>query len=166
MSSQRRRLFAYILPWIATAIALGAVWRLLGLTEHPWLLASFGGSCVILFGMPDSEMAQPRSLVGGHLIASLTGLAFLQFGDVLGPALGVDEPLLAVAAVATSLVLMIATRTIHSPAGANPLVIFAEHANWSFLVSPLAIGLAVLLGVMLATGYLRRRMEERRPAES
>ncbi len=152
------RLAALLLPWIATALALGAIWRLLGLTEHPWLLASFGGSCVILFGMPDSEMARPRSLIGGHLIASLTGLAFLHvFGDA---------PILAVTAVATSLVLMIATRTVHSPAGANPLVIFAEHANWSFLVSPLAIGLAVLLGVMLATGYLRRRMGEGRPAES
>lgn len=52
--------------------------------------------------------------------------------------------------MATSLVLKIATRTINAPAAVNPLV----------------IGLAVLMIVMLATGYPRRRMEERRPAES
>ena len=143
-----RRIAALLLPWIATALALGLIWRLLGLTEHPWLLASFGGSCVILFGMPDSEMARPRSLIGGHVIATLTGLAFLHLGG--------DAALVAVAAVATALVLMIATRTNHSPAGANPLVIFAEHAPWSFLASPLAIGLAVLLAVALAASLARR----------
>ncbi len=143
-----RRIAGLLVPWIATALALALIWGLLGFTEHPWLLASFGGSCVILFGMPDSEMAQPRSLIGGHLIASLTGLAFLH---VLG-----DAPIASVAAVATALALMIATRTIHSPAGANPLVIFAEHASWSFLLSPLALGLAVLLIAVFATALLRR----------
>ena len=44
---------------------------------------------------------------------------------------------------------MMATRTIHSPAGANPIVIFAEAANWGFLVSPLMIGLVVLFGVQV-----------------
>lgn len=53
------------------------------------------------------------------------------------------------AAVALALVLMMATRTIHSPAGANPIVIFAEAANWGFLVSPLMIGLVVLFGVQV-----------------
>ncbi len=106
------------------------------------MLASFGGSCVILFGMPDSDMAQPRSLIGGHVITSVTGLCFLHLGGT--------APWVAVAAVATALVLMIATRTIHSPAGANPLVIFAEGARWSFLATPLAIGLLVLFTVAWA----------------
>jgi CBS-domain-containing membrane protein len=49
-------------------------------TDHPWLLASLGGFCVILFGMPDGEMSQPRSLLGGPVISSLTGQIFLKYG--------------------------------------------------------------------------------------
>lgn len=127
--------------WLGTACALGACLLVLRFTDHPLLLASLGGSCVILFGMPDSEMAQPRSLIGGHVLSSVVGLAFLHFG---GP-----HELYAIAAVATALVGMMATRTIHSPAGANPIVIFAEGARWSFLWSPLAIGLALLLAAAL-----------------
>ncbi len=39
---------------------------------------------------------------------------------------------------------MMLTRTIHSPAGANPIVVFSEHAGWGFFISPLLLGLAVL----------------------
>jgi CBS-domain-containing membrane protein len=115
---------------------------LLHFTAHSWLLASLGGSCVILFGMPDNDMAQPRSFLGGHVIATAVGLAFLRFGMMK---FGGASELWAMAAVATALVLMMITRTIHSPAGANPIVVFAEHADWSFFVSPLLIGLAAML---------------------
>ena len=44
---------------------------------------------------------------------------------------------------------MMATRTVHSPAGGNPIVVFYEQAGWSFILSPLTIGLAVLLATAL-----------------
>ncbi len=110
------------------------------MTAHPWLLASFGGTCVILFGMPGSDMAKPRSFIGGHIVATVIGLLFLK-GFIL---LGGNYTAWVSAAVATALVAMMLTRTIHSPAGANVIVVFAEHANWGFLVSPLLIGLVVL----------------------
>jgi CBS-domain-containing membrane protein len=146
-SSRSSGLTRYPLAWLAVVIALTGATLLLGLTDHLWLLASLGGSCVILFGMPDSEMAQPRSLIGGHVIASLAGLIFLRLGFLL---YGGNPDAWMIAAVATALVLMMATRTIHSPAGANPIVIFHEQAGWSFLVSPLLLGLVMLLVVALA----------------
>ncbi len=126
------------LAWVGTAVALSIAALVVGYTSHPWLLASLGGSCVILFGMPESDMAQPRSVFGGHLIASVVGLALLHYGR--GAGFGSTD-LWMTAAVATALVAMMATRTIHSPAGANPIVVFAEKADWAFLLSPLAIGL-------------------------
>lgn len=134
-----------------TAALIGAV-LLLRATEHPWLLPSFGGSCVILFGMPRGIMAQPRSFLGGHLLSTLAGLLFRQGHQVFG---GPVE-LWAAAAVGAGLALMMATRTIHSPAGANPLVVFAEDAGWGFLLSPLLPGLAVLFAVAWAANNLPR----------
>ena len=138
----RRRAVEFVWAWVSVTLALGLAVFLVHYTDHPWLVASLGGSCVILFGMPDSEMAQPRSLLGGHVISTITGLVFLKYGF---STFGGSSQLWMIAAVATSLVLMMATRTIHSPAGANPIVVFLEGAGWNFLASPLLLGLAVLL---------------------
>ena len=148
------RVAGYVWVWGGVMVALGGATLLVNLTEHYWLLASLGGSCVILFGMPDTEMAQPRSFLGGHLIATVTGLVFLRFGLMQfgGPA-----ELWAMASVATALVLMMLTRTIHSPAGANPLVVFAEHAHWTFLFSPLLLGLGALFTVALVVNNRPKR---------
>jgi len=146
----------YLLAASGVLLALGLCIFLLRWTEHPWLLASLGGSCVILFGMPESEMARPQSLFGGHLIAAVAGLAL----NELYLRIGGPSEAWQVAAVAIALVLMMLTRTIHSPAGANPIVIFAENADWSFLVAPLAVGLVVLFATQL---LVRRWQAASRP---
>ena len=123
-------------------MAIGAAALAFDATHLPFILASLGGSAVILFGMPDSDMAQPRSFLGGHVIATIVGLAFLNL-------LGTDWWVMA-AAVATALTLMQVTRTIHSPAGADPIIVILNHAGWSFLLTPVAVGLAILLIAALA----------------
>ena len=141
MSAQRPPVPDPLVAGLGTAVALGLSAWLVSLTEHSWLLASLGGSCVILFGRPTTDMAQPRSFIGGHLISTVVGLLFLHGGQRL---LGGPAEMWMVAAVATALAVMLMTGTVHSPAGANPIVIFMEGARWSFLISPLAIGMAVL----------------------
>jgi CBS-domain-containing membrane protein len=145
---------------LGAAVALTGCVFLLGLTRHPWLLASLGGSCVIVFGMADTDMAQPRSLLGGHFVAALAGLIFLSLSHIIGG----PKDLWMVASVATALAIMMATRTIHSPAGANPIVIFAEDPGWSFLLSPVALGvLCVFVVGLLANNYARPSPHGRYP---
>jgi CBS-domain-containing membrane protein len=137
---------------VASAAALLLANAALSFTEHPWLLPSLGGSCVILFGMPRGIMAQPRSFLGGHVIATAVGLLFRMGHDALG---GPLELWLA-GAVGVALAAMAATRTIHSPAGANPVVVFVEGAGWGFLATPLLPGLATLFLVAFAANNLPR----------
>jgi CBS-domain-containing membrane protein len=137
---------------VATTAALLLANAALSFTEHPWLLPSLGGSCVILFGMPRGIMAQPRSFLGGHVIATVVGLVFRMGHDALG---GPIELWLA-GAVGVALAAMAATRTIHSPAGANPVVVFVEGAGWGFLATPLLPGLAALFLVAFAANNLPR----------
>src|SRR4030042_6841286 len=95
--------------WIAIGLALWLV-----ADDHSTLLlASLGGSTVFLFALTDAEAAQPRALFGGHLAGAAIGIFCFQF---LGDALWVS-----VLAVVLTMVFMIVTRTIHPPAGANPL---------------------------------------------
>lgn len=141
-----RRLAPYAQAWIATAVALALAAWILKLTDRPWILAPLGGSCVILFGMRDGDMAQPRSLFGGHLIAALCGLAALHWGWAK---FGGAKEWWSIGAVATALALMMATRTIHSPAGATPIIVFLEDAGWSFALSPVFVGCLALFAVAL-----------------
>ena len=150
----------FVAAWCGAAAALTGCVLLLGVTQHPWLLASLGGSCVIVFGMSDTDMAQPRSLLGGHLVAAVTGLVFLKLWHITGW----SKDAWMVAAVATALVIMMATRTIHSPAGGNPIVIFGEDATWSFLLSPVAPGvLCIFIVALLANNYARPAPRGRYP---
>ncbi|MBW6396266.1 HPP family protein [Roseomonas sp. HJA6] len=135
---------------VGTAVALMLANAALSFTEHPWLLPSFGGSCVILFGMPRGIMAQPRSFIGGHLLATLVGIVCREGYHLLG---GRVEPWIAFA-VGAALAVMAVTRTIHSPAGANPVVVFAEDANWHFLATPLLPGLATVFLVAYVANNL------------
>lgn len=106
------------------------------------LLGSFGSSAVMVFGFPDIHFSQPRSVIGGHVISSAVGLAALM---LLGPSWWS----LALA-VAAALALMMLTRTVHPPAGSNPLIVFMAMPQWGFLLFPtLAGALAmVLIGVL------------------
>ncbi len=139
--------------WAACAAAMVLVLALMEFEQVPWLLASLGGSCVIIFGMPETKMAQPRSLIGGHVVGSIVGLIFAH-------EFGTGWPVMATA-VATALVLMMVTDTIHSPAGADPLIVISTGAPWWFLIEPLGISLAVLF--VTAIAYHRLVLGRRYP---
>ena len=152
----------FIAAWFGAAVALSLCVLLVGWTRHPTMLASLGGSCVILFGRPDSDMAQPRSLLGGHFVAALTGLVFL----ALWHAIGGPKDIWMIASVATALAVMMITGTTHSPGGANPIVIFAEDANWSFLATAVATGaVCIFVVALLVNNYARPAPRPRYPRE-
>lgn len=130
--------FLYRMTLSATgaAIALGlALWLVLP-PASPFLLASIGGSAVFLFGLTRAPAAQPRALFGGHLGAAAIGILCAQlFGDALW---------VYVLACVLTLVFMLATRTVHPPAGATPLIMVQAQAGWSALWHPVGISLLVL----------------------
>jgi len=132
---------------IAIAIALWFV-----ADDHsPFLLASLGGSMLFLFALTESEAAQPRALFGGHLGGALIGiLAFRFFGDALW---------VSVLAVVLTMVFMVFTRTIHPPAGANPLLMVHNHAGIGILIKPVLLG----VGLIFITAIIWSRM---RPGKS
>jgi CBS-domain-containing membrane protein len=54
-------------------------------------------------------------------------------------------------AVGISIAVMMATRTVHPPAGSNPVIVFPGHSGWSFLLYPVLSG--ALLLVLIALIY-------------
>ncbi|CAM0553123.1 hypothetical protein EHLJMEHL_03209 [Vreelandella titanicae] len=62
--------------------ATGCITVLGFLSSHSnalWLMAPFGATMVILFGLPASLLAQPRNIIAGHLITAALGLMVAHF---------------------------------------------------------------------------------------
>lgn len=136
-------------PWRAAFLAglggfltIGLLATLNAAGPLPLLIAPFGASCVLAFGVPASPFARPRNIIGGHLVTALMGLCAVSLlgPGSLGMAVGVG---LAIAA-------MMMTDTVHPPAGANPIVVALSHAGWSFLAAPVLLGAIAIVVAGLA----------------
>jgi CBS-domain-containing membrane protein len=106
---------------------------------------------VLAFALPQSPLAQPRNVIGGHLISTAVGItAFSLLGN---------QPLAFGAAVGFAIAAMELTGTLHPPAGADPIVVLTAKASWTFLISPVLTGAVAI--VLLAIVY--HRAISRRP---
>lgn len=144
----RPALKAVALAWLGAFLAIALVAALMQSTATPWVLGSFGASCVLLFAYPDVPFSQPRNAIGGHVISSLIGLAFL---TALGPHWWVVA-----LATATAIAAMMLTRTVHPPAGSNPVIVFLSQPGWSFLLFPTLLGIVVVVAVALVYNNVTR----------
>ena len=136
------------LAWLGGVLAIAAVAALTDFLSVALVLGSFGASCVLVFGYPDVPFSQPRNVVTGHVISSLVGLIFLA---VFGPHWW------AVAlAVGTAIALMMLTRTVHPPAGSNPVIVFLTQPAWGFLLFPTLVGALVVVAVALVYNNVTR----------
>ncbi|PCJ33158.1 MAG: HPP family protein [Gammaproteobacteria bacterium] len=127
--------------WLGAFLAATVLAYLAFISKQPLILGSFGASIFILFILPDSPFAQPRNVIGGHIVSSLVGLTFLHF---VGP----DWWSMALA-LATALSLMQLLKVPHPPAGSNPFIVFLAAANWEFLLMPTLVGAILLVIVAL-----------------
>jgi CBS-domain-containing membrane protein len=132
---------------VCAAGAASALWLTFALTglADPFLLASLGGTTVFLFGLTRTPAAQPRALFGGHLGGAMIGIFCYQlFGDAMW---------VYVLAVVLTLVYMLLSRTVHPPAGANPLLMVHQHASFPVLWEP--VGLSILMLAAVAFAWTR-----------
>jgi CBS-domain-containing membrane protein len=149
--NNHRNMLAGSIAGVGAAIAIG-VMELFSLAAHyPLAVIPFATSIVLVIGSPEAEPAQPRALVGGHLVAALVGFAVLK---LTGP-----HAWAAAAAVGLSIVAMYLTGTFHPPAGINPLLVVSSNLPWTFLFVPVLAG-AVLL---TAFAYLWHHGVRRQP---
>jgi len=131
------------------AIAIAIMELLSSRHEFPLFAVPFATSIVLVMGSPDAEPAQPRALIGGHLVSTLVGLVVLYLA---GPA-----PWAAALAVGLAIAAMHVTRTFHPPAGIDPLIVVVNAMPWTFFFVPVAAGAVALALFALAWHNLVRR---------
>lgn len=137
--------------WVGAFLGISAV-GLIGQfvfegTDLTFVIGSLGASAVLIYGAVRSPLAQPRNLIGGHVLSALVGVTAWKL-------LGSDPWLAQAVAVATAVALMHLTKTLHPPGGATALiaVIGSEeiHAmGYLYVLIPATIGPLILLIIAL-----------------
>ncbi len=137
--------------WIGAFFGIGAVAWVNQLffqgTDLTLMIGSFGASAVLVYGAVRSPLAQPRNLVGGHVVSALVGVATWKL-------LHQDPWLAQAVAVATAIALMHATRTLHPPGGATALIAVIgsdsiHNLGFLYVLVPATLGPVLLLLVAL-----------------
>ncbi|MEW6739327.1 MAG: HPP family protein [Nitrospirota bacterium] len=144
--------------WLGAVIGIGICGYLSSKYFEPrdltLIIGSFGASAVLVYGAIKSPLAQPRNLIGGHIISGLVGVACYQlFGDVIWMA--------AALGVSLAIVAMLATKTVHPPGGATALIAVIggkkiHDLGFLYAFLPAGAGALILLVVALLVNNISK----------
>ncbi len=146
--------------WIGSFTGIAAVSiihaAVLDRTGLIMIIGSFGASAVLVYGAIRSPLAQPRNLLGGHILSAFIGVTAFQW-------LGGDTWFAAAAAVSLSIAIMHLTKTLHPPGGATALIAVIggdtiHGLGYLYVLMPAALG----AGVMLLVALLVNNIPEKR----
>jgi CBS domain-containing membrane protein len=115
-------------------------------TDNLFLIGSFGATSVLIYGVINSPLAQPRNVIGGHVISAFVGVTV----NYLIPYPWIASAL----AVSVSIVLMQITKTLHPPGGATALIAIIgsekiQSLGYFYIISPVGTGIIILLVVAI-----------------
>lgn len=140
-------------------VALSWIITHLGPSSHGFMLiGSLGASVILIFTRPTVSAAQPRNIIGGHMLSAICGITVVRF---ITP----DLILASALAVCLALVVMEITDTKHPPGGSTALIAVLDYANIShlgYLYALAPVALSTLLIVII--GLLFNNIRGRYPA--
>jgi CBS-domain-containing membrane protein len=146
----------FIWSWAGSLIGIGLCSYLSARYLEPrdlsLIIGSFGASAVLVYSAIKSPLAQPRNLVGGHVLSGLVGVASYQF-------FGSTIWLAAAMAVSIAIVFMLITKTLHPPGGATALIAVIggpkiHSLGYLYAFLPAGVGAVILLVVALLVNNL------------
>ncbi|NUY79476.1 HPP family protein [Flavobacterium sp. MAH-1] len=138
----REHFWAFIGSFVGLGIVSWLQYQAFPQQDYVFLIGSFGASCVLVYGVIQSPLAQPRNLIGGHLVSAFTGVLVTK----LVPEIWIAAPL----AVSLSIVFMQITKTLHPPGGATALIAVTgspqiKALGFEYVLSPVLSGATILL---------------------
>jgi CBS domain-containing membrane protein len=115
--------------------------------DNLFIIGSFGASSVLIYGIINSPLAQPRNIIGGHVISAFIGVCVYK---LIPNELWLSSAL----SVSLSIVAMQMSKTLHPPGGATALIANTGsekiHAlGFMYVFSPVLTGVLILLLVAI-----------------
>ena len=141
----------HIWTFLGSFVGIGLIgWmqsKQFSVTDNIFLIGSFGASSVLIYGIINSPLAQPRNLIGGHVVCALVGVTVYK---LIPDQLWLSSAL----SVSLAIVLMQITKTRHPPGGATALIANIGTAKiralgYLYVLSPVLSGACILLLVAI-----------------
>ena len=134
----------------------------------PLVIGSFGASAVLVFGAFRSPLAQPRNVIGGHVISALVGVTIHQLMQLhqlaqLHQLLGGGYEAISISlAVSLAIGLMHMTGTLHPPGGATAFIAVTGgegiyKLGYWYVLSPCLAGSVLMILIALGVNNMRPR---------
>ena len=140
-----------IWSWIGAFLGISLVafinYNIFKGTDLVMIIGSFGATAVLIYGAIRSPLAQPRNLIGGHIISAVIGVTtYNLFNSHMWLAASI--------AVATAIAIMHATKTLHPPGGATALIAVIgsqkiHNLGYLYAIIPAGLGATIMLVVAL-----------------
>ena len=102
-----------------------------------WLIPPFGASMVLVMAVHESPLAHPKNVLFGHIISAFSGVFIFAIFGFSSLSVG--------AGVGLAIFLMMATKTVHPPAGANPIIAILGAKGMGFILMPVAVGASFIV---------------------
>jgi len=139
----KRKLGKYIFQCGLATLIVFFILLWLDVLLGPSLVASLGATSFIVFAMPRSRAARPRSLLGSYVIGALVGiLCSLVATSSLAVSTGIAadklEVLFAALAVGLAILAMVTTDTGHPPAAGPAPGLVTDAWDWHTIVFALS----------------------------
>ena len=121
-----------------------------------WLITTFGSTVVLVFGYPDNDFAQPKNVLLGHLLCALIGIIFVTLFKITQ-----DRTIFFLAiglAVGLSVMLMMALKVTHPPAGGNTIVVMLAQDSFQYLIFPIMVGaITIIIGGVIYNRFILKK---------
>lgn len=158
---------AYLWSFIGAFCGLSLLQAIFGQIQYfidrkvPPIIASYGASAVLCYGVIESPLAQPRPLMIGHFLSALTAVCITKLFGLLGPERFEDLRWLAGSlSAAMAIVVMQITKTTHPPAGATALLAAVDRdvqrLSW-YLLPVVLLSSSIILVTALLVNNIQRR---------
>ena len=148
-------LWSWIGAFAGIAVVAWLNFNLFKGTDFVFIVGSFGASAVLIYGAVRSPLAQPRNLMGGHVLSALIGVTCFK---LFGAHLWLSSAL----AVSTAIAVMHATKTLHPPGGATALIAViggdsVHSMGYFYAVLPVGLGALIMLVVALLINNIPKK---------
>ena len=114
-----------------------------------WLIPPFGASMVLVMAVHESPLAHPKNILFGHILSALSGVLILAIFGSSSISLGLG--------VGLAIFLMMITKTVHPPAGANPIIAILGAKGATFILMPVAVGASFIVLYAIIYNKLLKR---------
>ena len=147
--------------WIGSFLGITAVayinYDILNNSDLSLIIGSFGASAVLIYGAVNSPLAQPRNLIGGHILSAIIGVISFNL-------LGNNIWLASAFAVSTAILVMQLTLTLHPPGGATALIAVigspeVHDLGFIYVLIPVSSGAFIMLIIAFLINNIPKHRE-------